>query len=103
MTIHIEFRRDAQFTYGGDNCAWCEVDNKVFSVPPVRRGKRKGQAEGVAASGHAAPVYRVLVALSDAGYDGHPFIAYDGYMPCLCGVVDKKAIPTEYGGEKQME
>lgn len=101
MTLRIDFRRDHDFTGGYDNEAHCTTpDGVTHSIAPRAHDKRIGQVRKVGATGHGGCVYRLLVALSDAGYGGQPFEAHDGRMVCLRGVVDKKAVPVKYGGEK---
>ena len=49
---------------------------------------------------NGSPIYKMILKLVDAGYEGYEFVANDGRMDCLYGSIDKKRVPVRYGGEK---
>ncbi len=87
--IEIHFCRDKRITGGPGECAWCKVDGRRFEIPPKANRKNGGA------------VYRLVVMLAKAGYDGRAFETHDGRMICLRGKIDLCAVPIEYGGEKK--
>ena len=87
--IEIHFRRDPRLTGGPGECAWCEVEGQRYEIPPKAKGKNGGA------------VYRLVVMLAKAGYEGRAFETHDGRMACLRGTIDLCAVPIEYGGEKK--
>ena len=65
-------------------------------------GQFKVAKKGVTSGQHGL-IYRMIIALADSGYEGASFEAHDGRMVCLKGVVNRKAVPVQYGGEKKDE
>ena len=85
MAIEIHFRRDPKFTSGSKNTAWADVDGVRYEIPPNKRGGNNGGA-----------IYRLIVELCDAGYEGEEFTAHDGRVRCLQGVLSIMAVPVRY-------
>ena len=86
MTIEIHFRRDNKLTNGPKNTAWADVDGIRYEIPP----RKKGANGGV--------IYRLILDLCDAGYEGEEFTAHDGRSVCLQGALSNKAVPAAYRG-----
>lgn len=102
MTLRIDFKRDSWFTAGGGNTASCTTpDGVTHSIPPVSPGKWQMGQLGGPHMGHGGVIYRMIIILADAGWVGEAFEAHDGRMVCLTGVIDKKAVPVNYGGIKR--
>lgn len=100
--LRINFHRDPDFQGGYDNEASCTTpDGVTHSIPPLRHDKRHGQIERVGHMGHGGVIYRLIIKLCDAGWEGHLFEAHDGRIPCLRGVISRKSVPVDYGGEKR--
>ncbi len=81
MAIEIHFRRDPKFTSGPKNTAWADVDGVRYEIPPNKRGGNNGGA-----------IYRLIVELCDAGYEGEEFTAHDGRVRCLQGTLAIMAV-----------
>ncbi len=104
MTIRINFGRDTHFTAGYGNWASCSTpDGVTHSIPALRYAERKGQLQGVGHIGNGGVIYRMIIKLCDAGWEGYPFEAHDGRIPCLRGVLSKKSVPVDYGGDPVKE
>jgi hypothetical protein len=50
-------------------------------------------------TGGPAVIYAMILKLCEAGYAGQDFVAHDGRIPCLYGVISRLSVPLSYGGD----
>lgn len=94
-TLTIHFERTRGFTKGKGNWAECTTPNgELFTVGARAPFTAQDRPEG-------GVIYQMLIKLVDAGYEGWKFEAHDGRMVCLLGTIDKRHVPTKYGGIKR--
>ena len=91
--LRIDFIRGENGKLVSATCTTPKGEMRVSGGYDVTTPKGKARVE--ASDG---VIYRMIIALADDGFIGERFVAHDGRIVCLTGMINKLAVPVRYGG-----